>query len=357
MPTWGEILQEVQQTIDGVKRGAITPPPNVSPFDLVRRKYLARLESVTGRAVILYASAWLEGADPRATQVDLADVQGFMEVIHGLRGDGVDLILHLPGGSAEAAEALVKYVRRKFSHVRAFVPHAAMSAATMLACSADEIVMGAHSFLGPIDPQMLIRSEGEMKLAPAQAVLDQFARAQKECADPSKLASWIPILKQYGPALLVQCEHHQKLAEELVGTWLATYMLKGTHDAEARGKEIASKLAAHGDFKSHGRVIDRDQARALGILVKDLEEDQALQDAVLSVYHATTHTFQVSVRKIIENHLGKAYVRVAPTPTIQLPPGFQLQPVPAPQIPKVQPAPAPQKKYLGGNKPKDKKKR
>jgi ClpP class serine protease len=28
----------------------------------------------------------------------------------------------------------------------------AMSAATMIACAADVIVMGKHSFLGPIDP-------------------------------------------------------------------------------------------------------------------------------------------------------------------------------------------------------------
>ncbi len=35
-----------------------------------------------------------------------------MEVSHGLEGDGLDLILHSPGGSPEAAEAIVSYLRQ-----------------------------------------------------------------------------------------------------------------------------------------------------------------------------------------------------------------------------------------------------
>jgi len=56
--------------------------------------------------------------------------------------------LHSPGGSIEAAEAIVTYLRSKFAHIRAIVPHSAMSAATMIAMACDEIVMGKHSFLG-----------------------------------------------------------------------------------------------------------------------------------------------------------------------------------------------------------------
>ncbi len=79
-------------------------------------------------------------------------MQGFMEVIRGLPGDGLDLVLHSPGGSAEATEGLVTYIRSKYDNVRVIVPHLAMSAATMLACSANRILMGKHSYLGPIDP-------------------------------------------------------------------------------------------------------------------------------------------------------------------------------------------------------------
>ena len=145
MPTWGKILSEL--------RG-----PNATggkpDFDGVRRKYLKRLHDETGRAVILYATAWLESRPipPAELQVGLTDVQGLMEAVSNIRERDLDLIIHSPGGSAEAAESLVEYLRERFDHIRVFVPVAAMSAATMMALAADKLVMGQHSQLGPIDP-------------------------------------------------------------------------------------------------------------------------------------------------------------------------------------------------------------
>ena len=62
-------------------------------------------------------------------------------MIHGLHGESLDLIIHSPGGSIEAAGAFVTYMRTKFSDIRVIIPQAAMSAATMIACSAN-VVMG-----------------------------------------------------------------------------------------------------------------------------------------------------------------------------------------------------------------------
>ncbi|MGH9895093.1 MAG: SDH family Clp fold serine proteinase, partial [bacterium] len=47
-------------------------------------------------------------------------------------------------------------------------------------------------------------------------------------------------------------------------------------------------------------------------VIDDLELDQGLQDAVLSVFHATTHTFNgTPAVKLIENHHGRAYIQQA----------------------------------------------
>ena len=49
---------------------------------------------------------------------------------------------------------IVKYLRTKFNNdISVIVPHLAMSAGTMIACSAKEIIMGKQSSLGPNDPQ------------------------------------------------------------------------------------------------------------------------------------------------------------------------------------------------------------
>jgi len=143
MPTWGEILTELKQTEEkGVK----------PPFDAVRRKYIATACKRTGRNVVLYATKWTQAGgniDPELLSITDEDIQGFMEVIHGLKGPNLDLIVHSHGGSAEATEAIVSYLRTKFSDIRVIIPQSAMSSATMLACASNRIVMGKHSFIGP----------------------------------------------------------------------------------------------------------------------------------------------------------------------------------------------------------------
>jgi ClpP class serine protease len=82
-----------------------------------------------------------------------------------------------------------------------------MSAATMVACAANQIVMGKHSFLGPIDPQLILQTALGNRLVPVQNILEQFERALRDGADPVKLRVWAPMLTQYGPDLLVTCQN------------------------------------------------------------------------------------------------------------------------------------------------------
>lgn len=296
---------------------------------------MATLAAKTGRATILYASKWTQagaaGIAPELLSISPEDIQGFMEVLHGISEKALDLVLHSPGGSAEATEAIVSYLRSKFDDVRVIVPHAAMSAATMLACSANKIVMGKHSFLGPIDPQFIMQTELGRASVPAHAIEEQFAMAKQECQkQPALLPAWLPILRQYGPALIVQCKLARQLSESLVKDWIHKYMLGGATKAKGRAARIARRLADHAKFKSHSRFISRDQAKALGLMVEDLEVDQGLQDAVLSVFHAATHTFNATPAvKLIENHHGRAFIQQAQQQVVMVGPTPPSVPPPA----------------------------
>lgn len=307
MPTWGEILAELQAN----------PLPNDAPdFDRVRRKYLAQLFALTQRPTIVYYTDWLGKGGPAAS-ITLEDMQGMMEVCKDVRGPDLDLVLHSPGGSPEAAASLVRYLRTKFSHMRVFVPLAAMSAATMWALAGDVIVMGKHSQLGPIDPQMVAGAW----TAPARAILRQFEQAKEECRDPSLLGAWMPILQQYGPALIQECEAAETLALRLVREWLERWMFGDLPDAAVKAEAVAGYFANYETHRSHALGIDRDQARDQGVKIEDLEADQALQDAVLSVHHATMHTLQGPAVKIVENHLDRTFAKLAPQVVFQMPMG------------------------------------
>lgn len=324
MPTWGQILLEVQRTAAAPQ----SVPVGLNAFDFVRRKYVAHLASVTGRNSIVYASRWLQpDSDARLVPLSAEDVHGFMEVVHGLNGESLDLVLHSPGGSPEAAEAIVSYLRSKFRDIRVIVPHAAMSAATMIACAANRLVLGRHSSLGPIDPQVAIRTRSGILWVPADAILEDFQRAQDDGREPARLGAWLPILQQVYPGLLQQCKWAKELAGELVERWLTDYLLAG--DA-ATAKKVSDELGRHGNFKSHGRFLSRDRLRGMGLkdVIDDLETDQKLQDAVLSVYHAYAVSFMgTGAAKIVENHLGRAFVRIqVPRPA---PPAAPLPQPPA----------------------------
>ena len=241
------------------------------------------------------------------------DIQGFMTCLNGLKGDKLDLIIHSPGGSLEATEQLVQYLRAKYQYIRAIIPQNAMSAATMLACACDEIVMGKQSAIGPIDPQMtLVKQNGVAHTLPAHSILADFERAKIEiAADKNSANVWIPKLMEIPNGFLDLCQKTIDLSKSKVAEWLDTYMFK---DDDKKGASIAGWLGDFNEHKTHGRPINYQLAQEKGLKITLLENDQELQDKVLSVFHATLVTFDVApCVKIIENHLGKgSYIVIQP---------------------------------------------
>lgn len=272
-----------------------------TPLDIIRGKYLKELSKYTDRETIAYYSGWLsKPANVPGVEIDDGDMAGFMEAVHGLKCDkGLDLILHTPGGNPTAAESIVKYLRSKFnSDIRIIVPHLAMSAGTMIACSGKEIVMGKHSSLGPIDPQF--------NGIPAYSIKKEFEDAKEELsANPNSAMYWKLKLEKYPAAFLKIALDSIDLSEILVQEWLETCMFKNDDDKQKKVAKVVKSLNEHEASKSHGRHLDVDFCESIGLKIIRLENDQKLQDKVLSVHHAFTLTFNnSSAIKIIENNIG-----------------------------------------------------
>ena len=303
--------------------------------DDVRKRYLRKLSQVSRRDTVIYFSAYNLHfpfpVPPAALSVSQDEIQGFMAALHGLKSDSVDLILHSPGGSLEAAEQIVQYLRSKYKHIRAIIPQNAMSAATMIACAADKIVLGKHSAIGPIDPQMVIGGSP----VPAHAILADFEQAKRDiAANPMLGALWGQRFAALPPGFLNLCQQTIDLSKQKVEKWLSDYMFQGKDAAKA--KQIADWLGNFEEHRTHGRPIGYDLAHEKGLNVTRLESDQKLQEAVLSVYHATMVTFlSTQCLKIIENQHGKGHYVVA---QLIMQPGV---PGPMPVSPTQPTAPAP----------------
>jgi Serine dehydrogenase proteinase len=326
--SWNDALLEFQKEVQREQQNG----PKIGEKAAWAKFLYPRIKAVadyTGRPFVVYATACTSSGrqiPPGGLQIDISDKLGFHEVTHRLKGEALDLLIHSPGGSPDAAESIVEAIRSRFAGVRIIVPSYAKSAATMMAMSAEEIVLAQDAELGPIDPQM-ITANG---YSPAEAIKEQFLKAGQEIgSDPKRLSVWIPILQQMGPSLLVQCDNAITLSKNLVQQWLTRFMFAGDADAQGKAKAVADYLGQHSNFKSHGRCIRRSElvAQNLGLKLVELEADKDLYDKVWAVYCALDVIFGITgIYKVFYNSNDQAVIRaqavhqmLAARPMIQQP--------------------------------------
>jgi hypothetical protein len=307
MPSWNQLLTELEsQASDQNKQSWL-----VNGFNAA----LASVGSGRGdRNVIFYGSAFLQ--KPTANQFSLSitseDVNGFMSVMHGMDWSrNLTLVLHTPGGVTNATETLVAYLHSKFPDIEVIVPTFAMSAGTMISLASNRIVMGRQSQLGPIDPQMPFNG----RPVSAQAIIHQFERAKAEILADAKTAHvWAPINQWLGPALLQEAQMASEYSEEMVRRWLAERMFAGHLRRRSMARSTAAHFNSAAAHKSHGRRIDRVEARNYNLVVEDLEADQSLQEAVLTAYHLATMIFEKSPAvKMVWSTTGNQWIKNAGT--------------------------------------------
>ena len=164
----------------------------------------------------------------------------------------------------------------------------------MITLASDLIIMGRQSQLGPIDPQMIYSG----RYVSAQAIVDQFKLAKREIEyNVNSAHVWAPILASLGPSLILESQNALQYGEEMVSRWLEKFMFSGIEEENKRrskAKMVARYFNDATMHKSHGRRINRDEARGLDVSVCDLESNQLLQDSVLTVYHLMTILFETS---------------------------------------------------------------
>jgi ClpP class serine protease len=111
---------------------------------------------------------------PLGSFINMEDSESILRAIRLTPQDKpIDFILHTPGGLVLAAEQIAHALAERKGKVTVFVPHYAMSGGTLIALTADEIVMDPNAVLGPVDPQI-----GDMPAASLVNLLEQKPRTQ-----------------------------------------------------------------------------------------------------------------------------------------------------------------------------------
>jgi len=111
---------------------------------------------------------------PVSSSIDIEDSEAVLRAIRATPSEQpIDFILHTPGGLVLAAEQIAHALVERRGKVTVFVPHYAMSGGTLLALTADEVVMDPNAVLGPVDPQL-----GDLPAASIVKLLELKPRAQ-----------------------------------------------------------------------------------------------------------------------------------------------------------------------------------
>ena len=201
----------------------------------------------------------------------------------------IAVILDTPGGIVEVVERIVTTLRWAFDEVLVIVPDRAMSAGTILALSADRIMMDYFSCLGPIDPQI----EKDGKLVPALSYLNQFDRLNQKASTSSLTTAEYALVSKLDLGELYQFEQARELSVELLVKWLSTYKFKAWKNTKTRkipvtdemrverAEEIAALLNETARWHSHARGIDKKTlCDEVGLQVEDLAVDSNLHQYV-----------------------------------------------------------------------------
>jgi Serine dehydrogenase proteinase len=175
--------------------------------------------------------------------------------------DDINVIVDSFGGDADAAFHIAKIINATFTgNIRYIVPRFAKSAATLLVCGGDKIVMGETSELGPLDPQILQNDGRYISSKAVQSTLDLIKTYLKD-GDKQGLQLATILSSRLNPLILGEYHSALKIAKDYQTELLRLRMFK---DTEQNTIDAIVEKFAEG-YTHHSRVIScRDAKEILG---------------------------------------------------------------------------------------------
>ena len=317
--------------------------------DAVIRHNLQQLSQRTGRDAILYAGAfrhWDRGPSPDAV-INEDDIATFGDILdrlnrqdefpdpnlsfhplpHGAHTEApysvtrprghrfqpgmaghdnpqLDLILHSPGGTLPATQAIVRALRGRYEHIRVFVPQRAMSAAAMLACAADQIIMSGFASLSPTNPLVVVPTMGGSIMVPAQAVVDEHNELLRHLQGPDGTGEDLMSLVAQPLGMFHDARRIISESRLTLGGWIDSYSRDPDAPRSTTGQHIAGRISDYYRHLGHASVITLDDLRRYGLNVDHMNNHSELQEFCMTAFHAAQIAFILTdTVKVVRCHL------------------------------------------------------
>ncbi len=310
---------------------AILRKSNINGLEIELRRLIGEYNKLRATYLFVYASA--VGKPIPNIALDQADyyiIRDFLSDKNSIKK--VDVYIETPGGSGEAAEEIVLFLRKHFDTVSFVVSGEAKSAGTLIVLSGDEILMTETGSLGPIDAQMKI---GRSVIS-AYDYMEWVNQTRDDAEKNNRLNPFdATMVAQITPGELGSVYHALKFAEDLVVDWLVKYKFKKWEKTETRGvpvtaemksrraSEIAQALSNHAKWRSHGRSIKIEDLEEINLKIACVDDDPKLADIVYRIQMVCRLIFDSSpIYKIFATAEAKLSKQGAPA-------GLAAQNIPA----------------------------
>jgi hypothetical protein len=186
----------------------------------------------------------------------------------------LDVIIDSGGGDIDAAYNLSMLFRKFGSKELNFiVPRWAKSAATLLVCSGNKILMSPVAELGPLDPQItqINPLEGRMEQFSPLHIRSTLEMIREEFDSGNEKLATVLMERLQFPITLGGFVKSSEIGQQYVTRLLETRML-----SDPKEKNTLENVAKQLDtgYANHGFCINIDEAKSLGLKVCELGDDE-----------------------------------------------------------------------------------
>ena len=238
-----------------------------------------KLETLRGKPLIVYVTSIRDQAQGLIAQDAISELLNQLQILPRDTAD-LDLLVVSNGGDGTVAWRIASPYRERVEKFSILVPHAAFSAATLLALGANEIVMHPHGNLGPTDPQITnLKKEIRFGTEDLQAFL-RFAKEQVGLTDQKSLLSHLfqKFSEEVGFVSVGTAARGTQLSTSVGEKMLLMHMM--TNEGKQNARAISEALNTK--YFHHGYPLSRKEAREIGLPIAN--PDAELEDLMWSIW-------------------------------------------------------------------------
>lgn len=247
------------------------------------------IEAQRKRRLYCFYQDMREGVEEQIDRNCVAEVgKNLAEVGHL---DKVSIFVQSPGGNPDEGFRLVRTFRQYTDDIEAIVVHWAKSGATFLCLSANSIAMSYDGELGPLDTQIRDPRGGrsisalnafksleflrEHALETLETLIRYYVEEHRmsltnavRSAEPLASDIVTPLFGQVDPLELGEARRYLNIVEQYSRIVMERHSYP--HIPQEYRENMVRKLVW--DYPSHGFVIDREEARKVGLNIVDLDD-------------------------------------------------------------------------------------